>query len=309
MAAQTIEILPPRTPRDLTAHGMDDETKAMLGFLARYHGRTLENYELDLKQFKEWTLSNGIGNMLRAERWQLELYVRHMVERGLAASTISRRYGTVRSFYRMAHADGLITKDPAYYVRTPKVEVDQQYRTWFESVDMAIMLRMATAPVDRAVLQIMFDLALRVGELCGLDVTSLARTPAGPVLRFIGKGNKLAVMMVPPASMSALDRYLDGREDGPMFVNRYGNRLARRNVQAIIDRGARQAGITYHVSPHGIRRTSCRFGIQNGESIDQAADRLRHADSRVTKASYAIDTGMADIHRAQISARMANLAR
>lgn len=309
MAAQTIEILPAQPSGSLTMHGMDDETKAMLGFLARYHGRTLENYELDLKQFKEWTLERGIPNMLRAERWQLELYVRHMVDRGLAASTISRRYGTVRSFYRMAHADGLMAKDPAYYVRTPKVEVDQQYRTWFESVDMAIMLRTAKNPLDRAVLQIMFDLALRVGELCGLDVSSLERTSAGPLIRFVGKGNKLAVMAVPPASLVPLDRYLDGREDGPMFLNRYGNRLARRNVQAIIDRVARQSGIPYHVSPHGIRRTSCRFGIQNGESIDQAADRLRHADSRVTKASYAIQTGMADIHRAQISARMANLAR
>lgn len=210
MTAQPIEILRPGGDGTLTVHGMDDETKAMLGFLARYHGSTLVNYEHDLKVFATWARNHGLLNVLDAERWQLELYVRSLIEQGLKPSTIGRRFGTVRSFYRMAHADGLLStgKDPAFYVRTPRIDTDQQYRTWFESVDMAIMLRTAGETgntLDKAVLQLTFDLALRVGELCSLNVESIQHTRNGPQLSFIGKGSRLAEMMIPPASMVAID--------------------------------------------------------------------------------------------------------
>ncbi|MBV9292646.1 MAG: tyrosine-type recombinase/integrase [Frankiales bacterium] len=295
---------------DLTVHGMDDETKVMLGFLARHYGRTLENYELDLRLFKQWATSNGLLNILTAERWQLELYVRHMVtERHLAPATVSRRFGTIRQLYRFAHDDGVIARNPAAGVRMPKVDHEQQYRTWFTSVDMAIVLRFADRPLDRAVLQIMFDLALRVGELCSLDVESIRQTNAGPRVSFIGKGGRLASMLVPPSSVVAIDRYLAGRETGPLFLNAWGNRLSRKNVQAIIDRSCAAARVPYRVTPHGIRRTSCRFGIQQGESLDQAAERLRHVDSRVTKTCYAMQSGMGDIDRLRISALMSNLDR
>lgn len=310
---QIVDIIPAQhSGGTLGHHPLDDETKALLGYLARYHGKTLTNYEIDLRQFKTWTLDFGLKSMLQAERYQLELYVRYMQDRGLATSTINRRFGTVRGFYHFAHVDGLILKDPAAYVATPRVRHDQQYRTWFESVDMAIVLRRATDPLDRAVLQLMFDLALRVGELCALNVDSMTPTNAGTLLRFIGKGNKLAEMVIPAASMAALDSYLATRPDpapgAPLFLNHYGNRLTRANVQRILDRLTTDAGVGYRVTPHGIRRTSCRFGIQQGESIEDAADRLRHSDSRVTKLCYAVDTGVADIKRAKMSALMANLS-
>lgn len=80
-------------------------------------------------------------------------------------------------------------------------------------------------------------------------------------------------------------------------------------MQRILDRLSKQAGIGYRVTPHGIRRTSCRFGIQQGETIDDAAERLRHSDSRVTRLCYAVSTGVADIKRSRVSALMANLSQ
>lgn len=123
----------------------------------------------------------------------------------------------------------------------------------------------------------------------------------------------LAELLVPAPSMAALDAYLatrpDAQPDEPLLLNTWGNRLARPNVQFLIDKLSKAAGVTYRVTPHGMRRTSCRFGIQQGETVDDAADRLRHADSRVTKLCYAVDTGVADIKRAKVAALMANLAR
>ena len=93
---------------------------AAAAFLARYQGRTLEAYRYDLRAYFQWAADKGLV-VLSATRPQLELYVRAMEGRGLAATTIDRRLSTVCGFYRFAQIDGRIAADPAQYVRRPKV--------------------------------------------------------------------------------------------------------------------------------------------------------------------------------------------
>ncbi len=99
---------------------VDDAQLAAAGFLARYRGRTLEAYRGDLRGFFQWAADAGL-EVLKASRPQIELYVRAMEQRGLAATTIDRRLSTVCGFYRFAHIDGRIATNPAQYVRHPKI--------------------------------------------------------------------------------------------------------------------------------------------------------------------------------------------
>ncbi len=91
-----------------------------MAFLARYNGRTLEEYRQDLRFFFAWTGSVGL-EVLAAARPHIELFRHHMEQRGLSASTIDRRLATVGRLYRFAHIDGRIVSNPAQYVRRPKV--------------------------------------------------------------------------------------------------------------------------------------------------------------------------------------------
>ena len=93
---------------------------AAAAFLARYQGRTLDAYRYDLRAFFQWAADERLV-ILKATRPQIELYVRAMEARGLAATTIDRRLSTVCGFYRFAHIDGRIASNPAQYVRRPKV--------------------------------------------------------------------------------------------------------------------------------------------------------------------------------------------
>src|SRR5439155_18372815 len=100
--------------------GFDEAQFAAAAFLARYDGRTLDAYRHDLRVFFQWSAEVGL-TVLGATRPEIELYVRALQERGLAASTIDRRLSTVCGFYRFAHIDGRIGSNPAQYVRRPKV--------------------------------------------------------------------------------------------------------------------------------------------------------------------------------------------
>jgi len=109
-AGTVLEVHRPLPPAELAA----------AAFLARYRGRTLDSYKHDLRTFFAWADQVGM-EVLAATRPQLELYVRHLEEAGLAPSTIDRRISTICGFYRFAHVDGVIGTNPAEYVRRPKV--------------------------------------------------------------------------------------------------------------------------------------------------------------------------------------------
>ena len=63
---------------------VDEAELAAAAFLARYQGRTLDAYRYDLRAFFQWAADDRL-DVLKATRPQIELYVRAMEARGLAA--------------------------------------------------------------------------------------------------------------------------------------------------------------------------------------------------------------------------------
>ena len=142
---------------------IDEAELAAAAFLARYQGRTLDAYRYDLRAFFQWAVDEGLV-ILSATRPQIELYVRAMEDRGLAATTIdrrlsspgarstrsacsqragptssaspatlrpgdgreqpSRRLCTVAGFYRYAEQEGLRERSPAAHVRRPRLDYE-----------------------------------------------------------------------------------------------------------------------------------------------------------------------------------------
>ncbi len=123
----TAPIPMPRIERSAGQEQRIDEAElAAAAFLARYQGRTLDAYRYDLRAYFQWAADEGLV-ILSATRPQVELYVRALECRGLAATTIDRRLSTVCGFYRFAHIDGRIASNRAQYVRRPKVHPNETF--------------------------------------------------------------------------------------------------------------------------------------------------------------------------------------
>ena len=93
------------------------------GYLAGYSGATLVAYRLDLRQWVIWLDGNDV-DILSVQRAHIELYARWSEEHGLARSTISRRLSTICGFYRYCSQEAVIDRDPAAYVRRPKLDYE-----------------------------------------------------------------------------------------------------------------------------------------------------------------------------------------
>jgi integrase len=80
------------------------------------------------------------------------------------------------------------------------------------------------------------------------------------VLRVVGKGTKVVLVPLPPAVGRAIDRAVDGREDGPLLRNRRGTRMDR------------------HAGTRRLRHLAATAGVDLRD-VQIAA---RHADPRTT---------------------------
>jgi integrase/recombinase XerD len=273
---------------------LDPTGLAIAGFLARYRGSTLRDYRTDLSTYLDWCRTNSLPP-LQATRPHLELYVRWLEQRGWASSTVARRFGTVALFYRYAVLDELMAKDPAVNVARPQVRRDEQRRTFLTPLEFAIVLDAArqAGPVEHALVGLLGMSGLRVGEACGLDVTSVHVENGYDTLRFIGKGNKPAIVPLPVPVMRAVREVMEGRDVGPLLLNSRGRRMDRAAATRMIRRVARAAHVKTEISPHSLRRTFCTSGLVSGVPLRDMQLAMRHSDPATT-ALYDMAAGNPD---------------
>lgn len=262
------------------AQAVDPPELAAAAFLARYQGRTLEAYRHDLRRFFQWARDVGL-DVLAAARPQIELYVRHLEEAGLAPSTIDRRISTVCGFYRFAHIDGVISSNPAQYVRRPRIHPSQA-RGLDRGELAAFLLTAERCDHAHAALAVLLGLnGLRVSEACSANVEELGFERGHRTLRIIGKGAKPATIPLVPRTARTVDLAVGERCEGPILLRQDGARLDPRTAHRWVRSIGRRAGLG-SVHPHMLRAAFIMAALDAGVPLREVQLAARHADPRTT---------------------------
>ena len=262
------------------AQAVDPAELAAAAFLARYQGRTLEAYRHDLRRFFQWARDVGLDD-LAAARPQIELYVRHLEEAGLAPSTIDRRISTVCGFYRFAHIDGVISSNPAQYVRRPRIHPSQA-RGLDRGELAAFLLTAERCDHAHAALAVLLGLnGLRVSEACSANVEELGFERGHRTLRIIGKGAKPATIPLVPRTARTVDLAVGERCEGPILLRQDGARLDPRTAHRWVRSIGRRAGLG-SVHPHMLRAAFIMAALDAGVPLREVQLAARHADPRTT---------------------------
>ena len=124
-----------------------------------------------------------------------------------------------------------------------------------------------------------------------------------------GKGQKDRPIFVSEAAADWVQKYLDSRTDtlNPLFINYSGNkkidtsgnasRLTARSVQRMVERYARLAGITKHVSPHTLRHSFATDLLMNGADLRSVQAMLGHSNISTTQIyTHVTDPHLKKVH-------------
>jgi integrase/recombinase XerC len=254
---------------------------------------TCRAYRTDLA-----SLAEHARRMNRAELAGLDLpvlrsWLAGMRTRGASPATINRRASAVRTFTAWATRRGFLATDIAARLESPRrprtlpkvLQRDQATAVFDDQPDTAdpVVLR------DRLVVEILYGSALRVSEVCGLDVDDVDADRR--LLRVIGKGDKERRVPYGVPTARALERWLTagrpalvGSTSGPaLLLGTRGGRLDPRTARRAVHKTLKSTPGVPDLAPHGLRHSAATHMLEQGADLRSIQELLGHATLATTQ--------------------------
>ena len=241
--------------------------------LANRSEKTLQQYEYVLNGFGEYLGRNPDIEEITAGH--VRRYLQHLRDRDLAITTVAIHHRVLRAFFNWLVDEGDLEESPMANVAPPKTpnkfprilkqeQVDQLLESEKERTDCWAGMR------NYALLVVLIDMGLRRSELIEARLENLDLE--NHTLKVNGKGAKDRQVYFGKKTQRALKKWLHVREDitsevvtNTIFIGMNGEKLKERNVNRILTRLSKRAGLEdVQVSPHVLRHTSATMAVENG---------------------------------------------
>jgi len=279
---------------------MEKHIRAFLEYIEKERGfseHTVEAYGRDLLQFVRF-LKDELGlEAIRAEDVD-RLAIRHFLgtlsRGGAAKKSVARKLASIRSFLKYLCREGVLERNPALSVVSPKLEKKLPFFLNVVQANRA-MGRCVRDDVygvrDRAILEVLYGAGIRLGELVGLNRSSVDLS--GEVVWVRGKGGKDRIVPLGRRAVRALKSYLNRREEllpakagasgEALFLNRYGGRLSGRSVQKLVEKYLSDVAEAGKVSPHALRHSFATHLLDAGADLMAVKELLGHTSLSTTQ--------------------------
>lgn len=267
---------------------------------------TLNSYTRDLNQFQAWLLEQGITDLKKVKKDDVDEYLRFMGGKGRSPATITRSVASIRSFYHYMQAQSLVKVNPAKSVTSTKVE--RKYPEILTNKEVELFLEQPKCVDekgfrDHAMLELLYATGIRVSELIGLNVTDVNLTVG--FIRCVSRGKERIIPLY-AAAVKALREYIVNirpriiadEDEAALFVNMNGERMSRQGFWKIIKYYQEKADIHKDITPHTLRHSFAVHLLENGADLRSIQEMLGHADISSTQIyTHVIQRQLKDVYQ------------
>jgi integrase/recombinase XerD len=286
-----------------------------LGYMAhqrRVATNTVTAYRNDLNQFvaylRAWTgAKDGPDQPLGIQFLDSAAvagFVLHLREKGYAQATVARKLAAVKSFFHYTADLGLVPRNPASGLDSPRVRRIAPQAV--DPSDVRALLEQGCAGEtpsdlrDRAMLTLLYHSGMRVSEVVMLDVGDVDLDQS--VVHCRGRGGRVRSIPLAPTARDAVRIYMDDgrpslvrageRAECPLFLNHRGMRLTRQGFWLIMRDRARQAQIDAPITPHALRHSFALHQLGNGTPLRDLKELLGHVNISTTQVYALAERGV-----------------
>ncbi|HEY0787600.1 MAG TPA: site-specific tyrosine recombinase XerD [Thermoanaerobaculia bacterium] len=251
---------------------------------------SIKSYAADLRHFGHWLDAKKMP-LESVERVQIVRYFQSLRASGISARSVARALAAIRGLYRFLTAERHLKADPTENIDNPKLWGSLPKSLLPSEVEALLRAPDVSTPLglrDKAMLEVLYATGLRVSELIRIRVDDLV-LDAG-FLRTIGKGSKERIVPFGDAARDAILAWiekgrpeLDRHGDPALFLSTRGRGLTRQSIWIKIEKYARAAGVTSHISPHVLRHSFATHLLENGADLRSVQMMLGHSDISTTQ--------------------------
>jgi site-specific recombinase XerD len=279
--------------------------------LRNQNSSTAIHYQSDLEQF---------GHMVDKEprvvsRADVTEFVTNQLTQGLSPVTVNRRLASLSSFFEFLadEAGDDYWPNPVVWRLHRVKQGNHLPRDLPEAVAQQFWQAVSCGPVrDQAIVALMLDVGLRVGEVAALTAQDFEASPEPTELsslRVQGKGNKERRVWLVPETANLVRTWLTQRpavESEALFITRRKGGFTVRGLQDRVKHYTLQAGLPLNqVSCHRLRHTFARRMAESRMPLPSLSHWLGHSQLQTTQ--IYIDGANPEI-RADYQAAMARLS-
>jgi integrase/recombinase XerD len=141
---------------------------------------------------------------------------------------------------------------------------------------------------NKVIIEMLYSTGMRISELINIKIPDMDMKRG--ILKVTGKGNKQRIVPVYDSLKKLIEDYLKirleyfvkNRDNGYLFLNKFGNKLTRNYCWMMIKKYSEEAGIK-NISPHGIRHSFATHLLTNGADLRTIQIFLGHSSISTTE--------------------------
>lgn len=274
--------------------GFLDYLQAECGLSANTRGA----YRNDLRHFFRHLIDADLPNLASLTPPHVEGFLRYASRQELSVSSIARALAAVRTFCKYLVVNGILDRDPASLVNSPKkwhrlptILHDPEVRTL---IDQPTIGQDPYALRDRAILMLLYATGLRASELASLALRDVNHSLG--VVRTLGKGGRERIIPVAKEALDAIGIYLEQRNSPKpgqnidlVFLSRTGRALARGDIFRIVRKYVQRTALRGSISPHTLRHSFATQLLSHGADLRSVQEMLGHVDIATTQVYTHVD--------------------
>jgi site-specific recombinase XerD len=263
---------------------------------------TVKAYSGDLKQFVSFLYQYDPDITIKEiDKKTILYFVVYIRDKELSNRTLRRKLSSLKNFFDFLLDIEIIEDDIFKTISSPRVPktmpkfistkkgvdklisaVDKHKVNYAENLQDALKAR------DRCIIQFLYGLGLRSGELVALDIGDFKEGEMLHIKR--GKGDKERFIPIGRASRKFLGEYLkyrdelinsDINQENALFLTIRGNRISTRRIRKLIEKYSTLAGLE-DISPHSLRHTFATHMLSEGASLRIIQELLGHSSIDTT---------------------------
>jgi len=251
---------------------------------------TIQSYARDLEKLFRFLRKEGILWM-KTDEEGLVRFIHHQSRAGLSPRSMARLISSIKSFYNFLVLDGMVRKNPAVNLSSPKTWLALPKFLTVKEVESLLGQpdeENVRGVRDKAMLELLYATGLRVSELIALRVKNVNLEDG--FLLCVGKGGKERIVPIGDSAALAVRRYLEEGRDKflkesseYLFLSQRGNAFTRQGFWKLLKGYAKKAGLVQKISPHVLRHSFATHLLERGADLRSVQLMLGHSQITTTQ--------------------------